>query len=181
VIISCSGPDCNRVPKANGLCAAHYGQMRRKGVLAPLRPTRPLGRQLMPTIERIAKWTRPGEGGCWIWNGAIDASGYGRIGIAGKSRMAHRVAYEVYRAEVPTGLTIDHLCGTRSCVNPWHLEPVPIRINTQRRSAAIKRCPQGHEYSESNTYRTPKTGARGCRKCRSAQSIAARRKGSEPS
>lgn len=28
--------------------------------------------------------------GCWQWNGCLDEKGYGRVGIGGKARKAHR-------------------------------------------------------------------------------------------
>lgn len=35
--MTCSGPKCDRAPIALGLCAAHYRQHQRRGVLRPLR------------------------------------------------------------------------------------------------------------------------------------------------
>lgn len=32
--------------------------------------------------------------GCWLWTGPPDKDGYGRFWLAGKTRKAHRVAYE---------------------------------------------------------------------------------------
>ncbi|GAA4237618.1 hypothetical protein GCM10022254_50190 [Actinomadura meridiana] len=71
-------------------------------------------------------------------------------------------------AEIPEGLTIDHLCRTTLCVRPDHLDPVPNRINNLRRNslsalnARKTRCPQGHEYTLENTY----LGRNGSRECR---------------
>ena len=37
---------------------------------------------------------------------------------------------------------------------------------TVHTGARTTHCPQGHEYSEANTYRNPNTGERHCRTCR---------------
>lgn len=64
---------------------------------------------------------------CWLWTGHLH-KGYGRFGQV----LAHRWAYEHLIAPIPVSLTIDHLCFTPTCVNPWHLEPVPQTENTRR-------------------------------------------------
>jgi hypothetical protein len=69
--------------------------------------------------------------GCWLWTACTDAiSGYGRVTINKTTRYAHRVAYEIENGPIPTGMTIDHRCRTRSCVNPGHL-----RLATNKQNA----------------------------------------------
>src|SRR3990167_577551 len=100
-------------------------------------------------------------GPCWIWTASCWPSGYGkfRTGSAGsKMAVAHRYAYESIVGVIPEGLTLDHLCRVRGCVNPIHLEPVTHRVNVFRGGApppphAIKtHCPAGHPYNEVHTY-----------------------------
>jgi len=78
---------------------------------------------------------KPGAAGeCWLWIGAITKNGYGNFWLTDvKSNVfAHRWAYERLRGPIPTGLVIDHLCRVRHCVNPEHMEPVTIRVNSLR-------------------------------------------------
>ena len=70
--------------------------------------------------------------GCWLWQGAINTNGYGNFHNKGRTVKAHRFAYEICVGEIPKGLTIDHLCRVRHCVNPSHLEPVTMRENFLR-------------------------------------------------
>jgi hypothetical protein len=98
--------------------------------------------------------------GCWLWSRNISPSGYGLSGLTKapcRSSRAHRLAYEVFRGLIPTGLQLDHLCRVRRCVNPDHLEIVTARENTHRSAlclAAVNarktHCPQGHPYSGNN-------------------------------
>lgn len=111
--------------------------------------------------------------GCWVWGGAADKLGYGRINVGGVIRLAHRVSYELRKGKIPEGLELDHLCRNPSCVNPDHLEAVTRKVNTDRglcaethkkRFAAITHCKHGHEYTADNTYRD-KRGRRSCKIC----------------
>lgn len=88
--------------------------------------------------------------GCWEWQGMRCHHGYAYFG----GRGAHRLAYELWVGPIPAGLTIDHLCRNRGCVNPTHLEAVTILVNNGRRPKKTH-CPNGHEYTPENTYRNP--------------------------
>lgn len=78
--------------------------------------------------------------GCWRWAMFINPKGYGVKILTrdGKrtSMMAHRWMWESYYGPIPSGMTIDHLCRNRACVNPSHLECVTHEINVQRGSNA---------------------------------------------
>lgn len=138
--------------------------------------------------------TTGGIDACWSWRGFIDDEGYGLFCGAG----AHRMAYELMGRPIPAGLIIDHRChnvdttcpgGTtcrhRRCVNPAHLEAVTRGENVLRsqhtmphQNAAKTHCPNGHEYSDRNTYSRTRTNGiarRECRECRRIRSRAGAR------
>lgn len=117
--------------------------------------------------------TRPDDG-CWEWKGTktLGGRGYGRIMVWSGSEWyngyAHRVSYEIHIGPIPLGLTLDHLCKNRSCVNPHHLEPVTLADNIRRSDNYERRrthCPQGHEYDKANTHTSEATRKRRCRAC----------------
>lgn len=115
--------------------------------------------------------------GCWLWTAGVDRGGYGKFRATdGRSRLAHVVAYEALVAAVPDGLDLDHVkargCTGPACCFPDHLEPVTRAENIRRAETGKARgaqqrakthCPQGHEYTPSNTriWRC----ARKCRIC----------------
>lgn len=117
-------------------------------------------------VERFfAKFNEDDRTGCWLWAGAVTGNGYATLDIDRRTRLAHRWYWEHVNGPVPEGLHLDHLCRTRHCVNPDHLEPVAPAENV-RRGRKVERerthCPQGHPYSGDNL----KIDARGHRKCR---------------
>ena len=112
-----------------------------------------------PCIRHSGKITSPKHGGYGMvpWGG-------------GKYRMAHRVAWELFRGPIPEGLQLDHLCRNGACINPNHLEPVTGRENTLRgfgvasMRAKQTHCKRGHEFNESNTRMLDRH--RICRTCK---------------
>lgn len=132
--------------------------------------TKDIPTRLLSRSERIAS-------GCLVWTGTLNNEGYGHISVDGRVRLAHRIAYELAVGPIPEGLVLDHLCRTRACVEPTHLEAVTSRENVMRSritlasiNSAKTHCPQGHAYDEANTYIWHGKGYTGriCKACRAA-------------
>ena len=92
------------------------------------------------TLERFLCFIEEDEiRGCWRWQGATKR-GYGAFYLAhAKVVSAHRWAYEYFREPIPAGLQLDHLCGDRLCVHPWHLEIVTAKEHRKRHLLRPKR------------------------------------------
>ena len=83
-------------------------------------------------LEKIIRQIRVDESGCWLWQSATDHDGYALVHVDGVQQLAHRVAYVLAVGAIPDGLVLDHTCRQRSCVNPFHLEPVTQLENVRR-------------------------------------------------
>jgi hypothetical protein len=105
-------------------------------------------------------------GGCWVWVGARSGNGYGAFKHGSRTILAHRLVYEVVVGPIPRGLSLDHLCGNKACVNPAHLEPVTHRENMRRATSEV--CKYGHAFTPRNTY-VSNRGSRHCRACDAAR------------
>lgn len=156
--MTCWAAVCRRDARALGLCDMHYRRWHRSGYIEP------------PTVEeRFFAHVREDENGCWIFD-CLNDKGYGQFQVDEVNIGAHRWAYEFLIAPIPLGLTLDHLCRVVACVNPWHLEPVPLRINILRGispsavNARRTECVNGHPFTSENTYLTPDS-RRQCRTC----------------
>ena len=113
---------------------------------------------------------------CWLWLGSANELGYGQVFLGYKLHRAHRVAYEMVVGPIPKGMTLDHLCRTRACVKPDHLEPISQRDNVLRgqgitaQKARQTHCKRGHPFDLFNTYWN-RRGGRICRICSNAHSL----------
>ncbi len=141
--------------------------------------TRFIGRMMPKDTHRF--WSRVdirGDDECWLWTRPPTNNGYAVFSANYQSAYAHRVAYQLGRGRiVPSFLVVDHRCGNRLCMNPYHLKAVKERVNILRGNGACAvnsrktHCPQGHEYSESNIKWKTKQGRqyRQCKPCLDAQ------------
>lgn len=168
---------------AKGYCRGHYGRMRTHGTPDGYRPNitkkRP-GKYDIESKETILDRSTVGDG-CWIYQGSL-TRGYGRITRGGTSLYIHRISYELFIGEIPDGFHIDHLCEVKSCVNPFHLEPVTHAENIRRAAENRNKygsgyCANGHPWSEYLVrYDSAKNPQRICRKCNTIGSIKSRDK-----
>lgn len=147
--MTCTGPACDRLAWAQGLCNSHYTQQRRGLILRPLRDRRAEvpWRKLDAADALAAAWTLapidPATG-CRPWP-TLNERGYGVVTIAGKLLRAHRFVWELAVGPIPDGLTLDHECHNRAawaglrlvvpcahraCVELSHLVPRTSAANT---------------------------------------------------
>jgi hypothetical protein len=131
-------------------------------------------RMMLTLLEQFEERFIPEpNSGCWLWLMKLTSFGYGQIKVRGKPSRAHRISYELYRGPIPDDLGLDHLCRIKSCVNPFHLEPVPQKTNVLRGigltsiNAKKTHCIHGHAFDEQNTRlkRWRNFTMRVCREC----------------
>lgn len=107
-----------------------------------LHPNSLAGRHIEGIIEKLLDRIVPvlvvaPLGECWVWVGRMNRNGYGRMYHAGAEMMSHRLCYEAAVGPIPDGQLLDHICRTRCCINPAHLEPVTHSVNTLRGKAQL--------------------------------------------
>lgn len=78
-----------------------------------------------------------GKEDCWKWLAGKKPGGYGTVNFNGKGYNAHRAVYEAFVCKVPEDVQIDHLCGIRDCVNPYHMKPSSRAENLLRRPSKM--------------------------------------------
>ncbi|WP_375544230.1 HNH endonuclease signature motif containing protein [Pseudoclavibacter albus] len=95
--------------------------------------------------------------GCWISSYSVGSHGYAQVGwtdrTTGKTNtvLAHRASWTHVHGQVPYGMTLDHICKQRLCVNPDHLRLMSNFENARRTSGLdwpIGVCKHGHPASE---------------------------------
>lgn len=116
------------------------------------RPSDPPAR----VIERVrSKVTTDPATGCLISTYSVGSHGYAQVGWYenGSTRMTlcHRVAWISEHGPIPAGLTVDHTCKQRRCVNVAHLRLLTNYENARRtagRDWPLGQCVNGHPSSE---------------------------------
>ncbi len=83
----------------------------------------------MTEIERFWNYIDKSAGpdACWPWTAGCCSRGYGQFmkkTPAGGYRaiLAHRLAYQLTKGEIPAGMELLHKCDCRPCCNPAHLK-----------------------------------------------------------
>lgn len=128
--------------------------------------------------EILARITQDPDG-CWRMPGWKSGGGYTYVRYEGRDWRAHRLVYTLLIGPIPVGLTLDHLCRQKECVNPSHCDPCTDVENVRRYLATITHCPQGHPLSGANLKVTKtRPTVRRCRRCFNDNRNAARAAGS---
>lgn len=77
---------------------------------------RPLEERLMETVVYNLE-------GCWLRTGPVDPRGFKPInpGDGRNAQYSHRIAWELWIGEIPSGHHVIQRCGNKRCINPEHL------------------------------------------------------------
>lgn len=92
-----------------------------------------------------AKVKKRGELECWDWQAARSKTGYGLFNVSGVMRLAHRVAYVVYKGAFPEYFCVCHSCDNPRCCNPAHLW-LGTQSQNHRDMCSKKREPRGESH-----------------------------------
>lgn len=167
--MTCSIEDCSQPIRAKGLCNKHYLRQQRNGDPRQIRVIRD------DAVWRFWSHVRFTET-CWLWTLPLHRTGYAYFRVSGTKVLAHRWAYEFCVGTVPAGLNLDHLCRTRHCVRPDHMDAVEPSENVARgigptaENGRKTACDHGHEFTPENTYQRPGHPNRYCRECMRSRS-----------
>lgn len=163
----CSVDGCNNTYRCSNYCNKHYLRWRKFGD-----PLVVKYEYISGTLEERF-WARVDKRGeCWLWTGRKSEKGYGSFSDGDRSKLAHRVSYELLVGPIPKELEVDHTCHTkdchkgndcphRACVRISHLELVPHIENIRRGNIGNyvrkpgsrprkKQCINGHPYAGDN-------------------------------
>lgn len=128
-----------------------------------------------PIPDRVARRAFDGwqlsPSGCYISTYSVASHGYAQIGWKSDKSMtgttAHRAAWVHAHGQIPEGMTVDHVCKNRTCVNVEHLRLLSNFENARRTSGRDwpeGQCAQGHPNSELRVL----SGRTRCRLCANA-------------
>jgi len=86
-----------------------------------------------PTPREIERFFAKTEesGGCTLWTGGTDGTGYGHFWFRGHVVSAHRWVWETINGPIPPNAVLHHHCHNRRCVNIEHLQLVTQQENLQ--------------------------------------------------
>lgn len=90
-----------------------------------------LGLSQLAAVDFLSRSQPDPNSGCWLWDGNLTTTGYGRLTVAQREWKAHRASWAVANNTDPGPGFVMHKCDTPVCVNPDHLVLGDHKANMQ--------------------------------------------------
>lgn len=117
--------------------------------------------------------------GCLISRYSLGSHGYPQAWDGRTVVLAHRLVWTYQNGRIDDGLTVDHTCKTRTCLEITHLRLIPNLENARRTSGRdweLGKCVRGHDDATNWRAKGP-TRAKGyCAECRRLIALRKRRR-----
>lgn len=97
-----------------------------------------------PSERLLSRLLPDEETGCLVWQGALNGSGYGVLGINYHTIRTHRFHWELKVGPIPEGFVIDHLCHNRACARIEHLRLATSGQNARNLIGPSRNSKSGH-------------------------------------
>lgn len=135
----CQVEGCEGRHYARGWCSKHYQRWRLHG--DPLY----IG-SVVQGDRRLAFFNKVEQSDCcWLWKGGKNQYGYGLFWNGSRQMYVHRFSYEIHHGPIPPGMVVNHLCLTKSCVRPDHLELLSQGDNSRHWHALAREALRGYQ------------------------------------
>lgn len=83
-------------------------------------------------MEMLSGKVTVSDDGCWLFNGKLNADGYGSLCVGGAMVGAHRaVVMALVHPDVVKGMDVHHVCRVKNCVKPGHLVVCSRSVHNQ--------------------------------------------------
>jgi hypothetical protein len=105
-------------------------------------------RDIDKAYQRIIRLTDRSPDGCLISRYSTGSHGYAQAWDGQTVVLAHRLVWEWNHGPIPKGMTIDHLCHNRKCIEITHLRQITNLDNARRNGPGDwpldGQCKHGH-------------------------------------
>lgn len=137
---TCEAPDCEKPHHSNGYCSTHAARLRRTGALETPHRKRNSTLQTYTLEERLWARTKVEDRGheteCWVYYGnkstlKADGSYYAKIRVGSTMVGVHLAAFRELVRPTESNEHVHHLCDTKPCWRPDHLEAMTVRDHAQ--------------------------------------------------
>ena len=145
MVRECHVEGCGNVVHHGHECTPHWRQRSRGEAYHPVKRQRPPGL----SAREVLAWNgwEVTESGCWEWSGGRNDRNYGQVRFGGKMTRAHRLSYETYIGEIPSGMVVRHICDNPPCINPAHLETGTLADNNRDKAERGRATSGGRSWS----------------------------------
>lgn len=119
--------------------------------------------------ERITAHTDRSSNGCLISRYSLGSHGYPQAWDGKTVVLAHRVVWIHENGPIDEGMTVDHTCKTRRCLELTHLRLIPNLENARRTSGRdweLGKCVRGHDDATHWRAKSPTRVKGYCAECR---------------